>query len=714
MKKTLIPIVLLCSIYTFAQEKKSDSTKTSEIQKIVLVGKKPTVENKVDRTVFNVSNSSILAGNTTWEVLRMTPLVNIDNNDVIKAEGENVTVYINDRKSVFTGKELKEYLRTIPADNLMKIEVITSPSARYESAGSVINIVLKKLENEGLKGSVTVSNTQNTKNSQYSNLNINYHKKWFTQAFSGSYSDNTSIMKGYNENLLYTNNEVTKINIESTDISKTPSFSSTSEFELNEKNNVGLIFEYSKSYRNSFSEAIGNTYSNEVLKDFYTRSQNLDGANQNLGSNIFYKYYDKTKNKILDLNFGLNYDSVSDTNNHIMNFNNTATLEVIRILANIQNREYYFKADYSQPIGKSGSQLEFGGKVDYRNNEIPYEYFLLKNNMWINNAKDFHYLENLNSLYVNYSQTFFKKLETRIGLRYEYIWYKIKQDVGTIEKTNSYAKLLPDLLLKYSLSDNYNLTATYNHYIWRPWYSEFNPFLLPSNNGTYYRGNTELNPNPSNRINLKLGIHKKYFISANYWFTNQDYWDSYYIEDKKTISMPTNFNGKVKRYSLNANTNQTFLKNKLNININLGINYTDNSDFNEKNNIDLKDFITNFNGSTNLSYTNLFNKNININGWFGVHTQNNGNSLGNRPNFFHNISMTKIFPKVEMEATIRLNNIFVKPNFDNTTFTPIGTFRNSSVWDWHGVSFTFVKRFGNQKVKENSKTNVEKDGGGGK
>jgi hypothetical protein len=47
-----------------------------------LVGKKPTVENKVDRTVFNVANSSILAGNTTWDVLKMAPLVSIDNNDV--------------------------------------------------------------------------------------------------------------------------------------------------------------------------------------------------------------------------------------------------------------------------------------------------------------------------------------------------------------------------------------------------------------------------------------------------------------------------------------------------------------------------------------------------------------------------------------------------------------------------------------------------------
>ena len=113
MKKSFTTVGILCSFLAFSQTKK-DSTEQKSIKEVVLVGKKPTVENKVDRTVFNVANSSILAGNTTWDVLKMAPLVSIDNNDVLK----NVTVYINDRKSVFSGKELKEYLKTIPADNL--------------------------------------------------------------------------------------------------------------------------------------------------------------------------------------------------------------------------------------------------------------------------------------------------------------------------------------------------------------------------------------------------------------------------------------------------------------------------------------------------------------------------------------------------------------------------------------------------------------------
>ncbi|RZJ28443.1 MAG: TonB-dependent receptor, partial [Chryseobacterium sp.] len=196
MRIILSSIVLLAAGLATAQTQKDTlKPKEKEIEAVTLVVRKPTVESKVDRTVFNVANSSILAGNTNWDVLRMTPLVSIDNNDAIKAEGESVTVYINDRKSVFTGKELKEYLATIPADNLMKIEVITSPSSRYESAGSVINIVLKKRDDEGMKGSITFNNRQNTKNSQYTNANLNYHRKKITQTLVGSYSDNTWVQR---------------------------------------------------------------------------------------------------------------------------------------------------------------------------------------------------------------------------------------------------------------------------------------------------------------------------------------------------------------------------------------------------------------------------------------------------------------------------------------------------------------------------------------
>ena len=716
MKSILYISTLFCSAI-FTAQSKQDTIKQKDIEEVTVIARKPTVESKADRTVFNVANSSILAGNTTWEVLRMTPLVSIDNNDVIKAEGESVTVFVNDRKSVFTGKELKEYLQTIPAENLMKIEVITSPSAKYETSGQVINIVLKKNENEGVKGSATFNNNQSSKNSQYVNSNLNYHKNNFTQNLTGSYRDNTNVYSNDQENFYYATQARSFIYSENTSRYRSPSVSSTSEFELSDKNTIGLIIEYATSKQNQESEVKGRDFIGDEFEKSFIRKQDTNGKYENMGSNLFYKYYDKEKNRIVDLNAGVNYSGSDNENNFVTHFNTTAIPVGGRILGKTQEREYYLKLDYSQPIGTDGSQLEFGGKMNFTNNSIPSDYFLLTSGVLVPDASrsnNFQYTDQLNSLYANFSKTFFKKLETRIGLRFENLSYTIKQDVGDVEMSKNYNTLLPDLLLKYSFSDKFDLSATYNHNIWRPYYSEFNPFLLPSDDGTYYRGNMDLQANPSDRVSLKFGIRKKYFISANYYFSNHDYWTSYVVEDGKTISEPTNFDGRVERYSLNFNTNQSFFKNKLSINLNVSGNYTDNSDFNTRNNLQAKNYISNIGGSSNISYTNLLSKNINLNAWVGYYSQDSGNSVGNKANVFHTFSVTKIFEPLQMEATVRINNIFVKPSSDRTTYAPIGSFRNVSAFDWYGVAFSLVKRFGNQKVKDNTKTNVEKSEGGAK
>ncbi|MCL1677550.1 outer membrane beta-barrel family protein [Elizabethkingia miricola] len=713
MKITISSIALLMGSLVIAQAKNDTiREKKSQIEGVTLTARKPTVESKVDRTIFNVSNSSILAGNTTWDVLRMTPLVNIDNNDVIKAEGESVTVYINDRKSVFTGKELKEYLKTIPADNLLKIEIITSPSSRYETTGSVINIVLKKRDDEGIKGSVTFNNRQNSKNSQYTNFNLNYHKKNFTQTLIGSYGNNNNFQKNTNVNTLYKDNDVTNIVNEILSSNKSPSISSTSEYEMNDKNSIGLILEYYQSKNVSTSDADFNRTKNGVPFDTYHQDQDVNGRYLTVGVNLFYKYYDKNKNKILNIDLGSNYNSQKNQNEFLKNYSTSSDINQLGISSHEQMRNYYIKVDYTQPLGKNGS-IEVGGKMDFNNNVVP-------NNIYGNNIDKlhtndiFHYEENINSLYINYSKTFFKKLETRIGFRYENIVYKMREDVSATSRKDSYGTLLPNLLLKYSFSENYDLSLTYNRNLWRPWYTEFNPFLVPTNEGTFSRGNMDLEPNPSHRLYMKFGFKKKYFLSARYMYTDRDYWTTYIEENDKIITLPANLNGKVKKYYLFANTNQTFLKNKLNINIGAGWYYIDNHDFNERNNLRSKNYISYIGASANISYTNIFNKNINLSAWVELSNPNNGNSLTNKTNIFHNISATKIFPKTQMEVSLQLMNIFNRPVFDNTTYSPDGTFRSVMRSDWYGFSLSFVKRFGNSKVKGNTKTDVEKNSGGQK
>ena len=144
--------------------------------------------------------------------------------------------------------------------------------------------------------------------------------------------------------------------------------------------------------------------------------------------------------------------------------------------------------------------------MDFNNNVVP-------NNIYGNNIDRFHtndifhYEENINSLYINYSKTFFKKnSETRIGFRYENIVYKMREDVSATSRKDSYGTLLPNLLLKYSFSENYDLSLTYNRNLWRPWYTEFNPFLVPTNEGTFSRGNMGFGTEPKSQALYEVRI----------------------------------------------------------------------------------------------------------------------------------------------------------------------------------------------------------------
>lgn len=148
----------------------------------VVVKAKPYVLRKdVDRIVMSLPKiSQLTKNNTIWGMLRYTPMLKVDEVQGLGMLGkQNLVVYINGRKSSMSGTEIQNYLKSVPADNIKTIELITNPGSKFnvDAQTGIVNITLRRNEGEGVKGFVSAQMWQTHYNKQIASLNLNYVKR---------------------------------------------------------------------------------------------------------------------------------------------------------------------------------------------------------------------------------------------------------------------------------------------------------------------------------------------------------------------------------------------------------------------------------------------------------------------------------------------------------------------------------------------------------
>ena len=163
--------------------------KTTDMEEVVVYAEKPLIESKDGKIIFNAGESALSSGASTTELLKQTPLVNVDNDGKIQLRGKDVKILIDDKPVELNAKQLQDLLESMPGSMIDKIEVMTTPPPQYASErGGVINIVTKK-GRVGMSGRLNVS--YGTRGENGINGNFSYRKNKIALNVSAGF--------GYNE-----------------------------------------------------------------------------------------------------------------------------------------------------------------------------------------------------------------------------------------------------------------------------------------------------------------------------------------------------------------------------------------------------------------------------------------------------------------------------------------------------------------------------------
>lgn len=531
------------------------------------------VENKVDRLVYNAENDASIAGGDATDVLRKVPMLTVDLQGNVSLRGsQNVRILINGKPSGMFSNNVADALKMFPADQIKKVEVITSPSAKYdgEGSGGIINIITNKQNIEGIAGSVNAS-VGIRQNSLFTNLNAGKGRLGFSSSAAVFYS-NPADGDVFFERI--------QTQGDKTSVFRQTGFQTTSR--LGGNGNASLFYDFNgyHSINSSFNfrgfgfdmdgktDGIIEDQIVGMFNDVYQRTNTGDNFNGGFDWNTDYTMkFENQKDRELSFAFQYTKDnndqdmSVVENHSYLTFINRDA-----RIINDGNNNEYTVQADYVHPLIK-GAKIEAGAKMvmrrilsDYANNIKDAQGIYVPDP---NFSNVFDYDQDVAAGYLSTSFIVAKKWNFVAGGRYEHTQINGRFLQGeAMPFENSYQNFLPNVAVSRNLSNFRTVKLSYSQRIQRPSLMFINPF----NNNTDFLnrviGNPLLQPELTNQIELGYNTNFKGFaiFSAVYYRKTTEIIDQILkIDNGVSINTFQNI-GQNQSYGLNLFTTKTIKK----------------------------------------------------------------------------------------------------------------------------------------------------------
>ncbi|RIV45936.1 outer membrane beta-barrel family protein [Flagellimonas pelagia] len=707
----------------------------AQLEAVEVVGERTTVEVRLDKKIYNIGKDITTSGGNVSDALNNIPSVSVDVEGAISLRGnDNVRILINGKPSALAGFGSTDILQQLPADAIEKVEVITSPSARYDAEGTagILNIVLKKEKTLGINGSVNTTVGVPFNARVTTNFNIRTEK--FNIFNTLGYFHRESPGSGLNDNRYFSDASDFDRIIEDRDITRNDdgfNINIGMEYFLTDKSSVTGSFFYRWSDENDVTEndnqrfADGDLNSRTLRTEDQAQKENSRQFSLNYTNNI----NDEGHKLTADLQYSYdNEDGLTgiQENNTIPN-NDLLALE--NIYDNQKQDDFLAQIDYVLPMGDAQFEAGYRGNFekevnDYQLDTLNQNTGQFETNYDLTNV--FTYRENVNALYTQYGNKY-GKFSVLLGLRLENTQMKgnvdanidsealqeiIGQDVD-LNFDKNYLGLFPTVNLIFELSKTQNISVGYNRRINRPrgWF--INPFPSRSSRTNVFQGNPDLDPAYANAYDIGyMKRWKKLTLTSSIYYQKET--RSFEFIREETGQVTSDGIQIIRSLPINLSTNER-------IGAEAGVIYSPakwwrlNSSFNfftftsdgEFNGVEY--------GTTNSSWFARLSSKFTLPA--KIELQANSFYMGPRQTaqsdtkgmFSMNLAMSKDVFKDKATVSLNVSDVFNSRKRRSFTETPTFTSDSEFQWRKRQINLSFIYRF-NQPKEKNNRRGPQEDG----
>jgi hypothetical protein len=520
------------------------------LSEVTIVGQKKLIERKVDRLVFNVENSIAATGSDALGALKVTPGIRVQNEQIAMIGKSTMSVMINERILPLSGSDLVNYLKSIPSDNILRIEVITTPPAKYDAEGNsgIVNIVLKKAWKNSFNGNIRTALSQSKATSGSLGVSLNYQKDRLTVSSSLNYTDINS--RPFQEYSIYypqflwyeksnrQNHSNNYSGLFAVDYQLTSNVIVGAEYAHSENKPMNIIDNKTSIYNknNTIDSIIDNHSTIKIdrvfnVANFHTIF-NIDPEGKKIKFDVDY-----VDNKTFTDNifFSNSYFTNNELKpNSYFSANNNSNVKV-----NI----YTSVIDFVIP--SKWVNINFGAKVSFIKNNSNVEFYNTSSGNTVldeTRTNEFIYTENMQAVYISGTKNITSKFSIQLGLRGENVQtYGKSLTMNEINK-NHFFKIYPTTYLNYDLNENNTISANYSRRVNRLSYNNLNPFRFYSTPFNYFEGNPFLQPYYTDNFEISHNT-KNLYSSLFFSLTSNKYDQVTYVDSSSVIQIvkPNNF-----------------------------------------------------------------------------------------------------------------------------------------------------------------------------